>query len=352
MQRSAMLFAASWNQVFGMHIARVYCVEAGKVVDIYQARALFFAQEEPRRRFQFLCSDDACRNANRTRVTGVNYDKLVEDGRDRVVVKPHFRTNPETPHSADCEWMMRERVLEALNSSGGDPQTRGQAHHFRHVKSSDVVDVFLPASSTTSAASLAPPGSSLSGSATLRSDELKYDEGWSRRQSSSPTRADFLEAVVSVYELLEPDERRAAVLRIGRGRPIPYSRAFCRINHYCFARGERIFHGGVRVRLHGPNFAVRFFDRVMRPDQSGKRDALEVSLYLKRNTLLEHWNGKFLIAQLSEAAKPGHYAHCYFFGRLQPHAVMRDRLVIVVESLDRLAFTVRRTAAASKGVIP
>ena len=72
---------------FGMHIARAYCVEADRVVDIYQARALFFAQDEPRRRFQFLCSDDACRVANATRVTGVNYDKLVEDERDRVVVK-------------------------------------------------------------------------------------------------------------------------------------------------------------------------------------------------------------------------------------------------------------------------
>jgi hypothetical protein len=57
MQRSAMLFAASWNQGFAMHIARAYCVEAGKVVDIYQARALFFGQEEPRCRFRFLCSD-------------------------------------------------------------------------------------------------------------------------------------------------------------------------------------------------------------------------------------------------------------------------------------------------------
>ena len=31
-----------------MHIARAYCVEEGRAVDIYQARALFFAQDEPR----------------------------------------------------------------------------------------------------------------------------------------------------------------------------------------------------------------------------------------------------------------------------------------------------------------
>ena len=69
-----------------MHLGRAFCVEAKRVVDIYQARALFFGQEVPRRRFQFLCSDNACRGANATRVTGVNYDKLVQDERDRVVV--------------------------------------------------------------------------------------------------------------------------------------------------------------------------------------------------------------------------------------------------------------------------
>src|SRR5215510_776922 len=100
-----------------MHIARAYCVEAGKVVDIYQARALFFAQDKPRCRFRFLCSDSVCREVDATRVTGVNYDKLVEDERDGVVLKPHFRMNPETPHNPGCEWIARDRLLQALDSA-------------------------------------------------------------------------------------------------------------------------------------------------------------------------------------------------------------------------------------------
>jgi hypothetical protein len=90
---------------------------------------------------------------------------------------------------------------------------------------------------------------------------------------------------------------------------------------------------------------VRFFDRVAVPSQPRRGKALDVSLYLKRETVLEHWNGKFLIAQLSEAAKPCHYAHCYFFGRIQPHPAASARLIAVVESLDYLAFTVRRKVA-------
>src|SRR5262245_45152132 len=127
-----------------MHIARAYCVEAGKVVDIYQARALFFAQDEPRCRFRFLCSDVACREVNATRVTGVNYDKLVEDEQDRVVLKPHFRMNPETPHDSGCEWVAGDRLLQALDSLDGIPLRHREGRRFRRLKSSDLVDVFLP----------------------------------------------------------------------------------------------------------------------------------------------------------------------------------------------------------------
>ena len=337
---------ATRTRGLGMHIARAYCVEADRVVDIYQARALFFAQDEPRRRFQFLCSDDACRVANATRVTGVNYDKLVEDERNRVVVKPHFRMNQETPHSTECEWLVRERAFEVLDSSAVEPAQRGRAHGFRHLKSSDLVDVFSPGRATTSATRSEGTESSGAASSSESASEFRSDAVSRRRPSSNPTRADFLDAVVSVYELLEADERREAVLRIGRGPKLPYNRAFCRVEHYFSTRGDRIFHGGVRVGLHGPNFAVRFFDRVAAPTQRRAGEALDVSLYLKRETVLEHWNGKFLIAQLSEAAKPGNYAHCYFFGRIQSHPAVNARLIAVVEGLDYLAFTVRRKVAA------
>ncbi len=330
-----------------MHIARAYCVEAGKVVDIYQARAFFFAQDEPRRRFQFLCSDDACRVVNATRVTGVNYDKLVEDERDRVVVKPHFRMNPETPHNAVCEWVARERVLEALDSSDGEREPRGHAGRFRNLKSTDLVDVFLLAHSETAAM---PPASAESVSPASEGGEpAGFDHGDTRKQGrlSNPTRVDFLETVVSAYELLEPEERRQAMLRIGGSSRLPYSKAFCRVEHYFSAREDRIFHGGVRVRVHGPNFALRFFDRVPRANRTGKADIFDVSLYLKRETLVEHWNGRFLMAQLTEAAKPGHYAHCYFHGRLVDHPKVSDRVVVEVQSLEHLAFTVRKKAPAS-----
>jgi len=341
-----------------MHIARAYCVEAEKVVDIYQARALFFAQEEPRRRFQFLCSDDACRAANATRVTGVNYDKLVEDERDRVVVKPHFRMNPETPHHDACEWAARERAFEASEHSDEAPARGSGGRHFRHLKSSDLVDIFVPMQTEVSAIPQARPEPlPLDAKDGRRSVELNHGDVRGRAGQLNATRADFLETVVSAYELLVPEERREARLRIGRGSRIPYSKAFCRVEHYSCVRGPRIFHGGVRVQPHGPNFSVRFFDRVITRDHTETREGRELVLYLKRELLLQHWNGRFLIAQLEEAAKPGHYAHCYFFGRLVAHVNLKDRLVVQINTLEHLAFTVRRKIApalrASKdGVAP
>jgi hypothetical protein len=336
----------SWALFPTMHIGRAFCVEAERVVDIYQARALFFAQHEPRRRFQFLCSDAACRVANATRVTGVNYDKLVEVERDRVVVKPHFRMNQETPHGTECEWVARERASEVLDSSDAESEQRGRAHGFRHLKATDFVDVFLPRCATASATLTGAVETSGAASLSEKASEFSHHAVSPPRQSSNPTRAHFLDAVVSVYELLEADERQKAVLRIGNGPKLPYCRAFCRVEHYFSAKGPRIFHGGVRVRLHGPNFAVRFFDRVAVPSEDGARDALEVSLYLKRETLLDHWNGKFLAAQLAEAGKPGNYAHCYFFGQIQAHPSAIARLTVFVERLDYLAFTVRRSGHA------
>ena len=329
-----------------MHIARAYCVEAEKVVDIYQARALFFAQDKPRGRFRFLCSDDACRGANATRVTGVNYDKLVEDERERVILKPHFRMNPETPHHPGCEWFARDRLVQALDSLDGIPLKQREERCFRRLRSSDLVDVFLPAQ--TAGTTMAPTATGLPSGRGNTGEATGVECGNTRNPTclSNLTRSNFLETVVSAYELLEPEERRGAMLRIGRGARLPYSKVFCRIEHYFSARENRIFHGGVRVKPHGPNFAVQFFDRLVRADGAGKGNPLVVSLYLKRDALLKHWNGRFLLAQLTEASKPAHYAHCYFYGRVVDHPKWGNRVVVEVDPLEHLAFTVRKRTSA------
>jgi len=77
-----------------------------------------------------------------TKVTGVNYDKLVKKG-DRIVQKPHFRMNGESPHIAECEWVLRERALDARDfRSLEGAQTTNTTRRARNHKSGDLVDVF------------------------------------------------------------------------------------------------------------------------------------------------------------------------------------------------------------------
>ena len=317
-----------------MHIARAYCVEAESIVDIYKARALFFAGDEPRVRFEFLCSDELCRASNATKVIGVNYDKLVEEG-DCFVQKPHFRTNAGCVHIDSCEWVAREREIRRLEA----PPARSPCRGFRRLKADDLVGVFWPDPS-------AAPGPTDTGPIVARSPSpnhrgiLSNDSRPQRTYTLNRTTVDFLETVISAYELLDSDERHEAQLRIGSGPTFSYSKAFCRIQYYLGIFGPRIFHGGVRVEVHGPNYAVRFFDRI-RPYPAGSSSPRSVSLYLKRDQLRSHWNGRFLAAQLAEATKPAHYAHCYFFGRLVPHPTHHDRLAVELQTLNHLAFTVR-----------
>jgi len=245
--------------------------------------------------------------------------------------------NPKCSHIAGCEWLAREIALKVEQTDGAPRNARDAVSRLRRVKSSDVVDVFLPRSPVSFVAA-----ESRHEAGKVDSYEAHSDRGLMRRRSDNFTTADFLETVVSVYELLEPEERREARLRIAFGPRLPYSKAFCQIQHYFATRGKRIYHGGVCVRLHGPNFSVRFFDRIVPGKGADGEQRRDVSLYLKRDSLLKHWNGKFVIAQLTEAAQPASYAHCYFYGRLIPHPKFLNRLTVEFETLEQIVFAVRR----------
>src|SRR5581483_5730517 len=187
--------------VFLMHILRAYCVEVGRILDIYQARALFFAQEKPRRRLQFECSDDACRAMAGTKVTAVNYDKLVAEG-DQIVLKPHFRMNPQSPHIEACEWLAREKLIAQRDAPDADERKPGRPG-FRHLKSGDLVDMYVPCRPATSVASEAWKESEPAQSGE-RDNRWRRERGVLRKTRGNLNRTNSLETVVTVYELLEP----------------------------------------------------------------------------------------------------------------------------------------------------
>lgn len=100
-----------------MRITRAYCVDLDEVVTIDAARREFLSIEPTPKRFEFLCSDNACRKAGVV-VTGVNYTFNAEEGAKHVAA--YFRANNPEKHRQDCEWR------KAANGDASDDPLPGE----------------------------------------------------------------------------------------------------------------------------------------------------------------------------------------------------------------------------------
>lgn len=327
-----------------MHIERAYCVELGRVTDIYEARDHFFSQTPPRRRFRFLCSDEACREANSTKVTGVNYDKLVEES-DQYV-KPHFRENTE--HIPECEWVELEIAIIELEEEGGDdPGAVGvarQSRRGRNAKSSDVIDIFAPESGGADPVCVvgARPVAVFSGGSRDIIKGASYKririEALKKYLRDNPNRTGFLENVVDSYLALEPDERKSASLKIGRSRRRSYRECFRPIRFYAPGRDEDfIYYGGVRAKSYGPNYSLTFFDKAV--FEGSER---LVSLYIKKEKL-DVYRHRAYLREFLERLVDGsaRYATCYFYGHIQPGAKNNAFLDVELDHFDNLVLRLK-----------
>lgn len=324
-----------------MHIERAYCVELGRVVNIYEARDYFFRQAPPRRRFQFLCSDANCRVAKGTKVTGVNYDKLIEE--NDQYVKPHFRENTE--HLPDCEWVELEAALTELKKeTDDDPGKESYARRARRKrpKTSDVVDIFVP-SSEVCAPDICPGSVGIfSGD---KSAEIKYIlrkkdriEAIKKHVRENLNQTSFLENVVDSFLTLEMEEKRSTGLKIGRSRWRSYRECFRPIKFYGRGRDEEfIYYGGVRAKRFGPNFSLKFFDKV-------EFNGMErwVSLYIKKEKLARYRHRSYLTEFLEKlVSKQARYATCFFYGHIRPSTENEAFLDVELDHFDNLVLILR-----------
>ncbi|ORC59140.1 ATPase, partial [Pseudomonas floridensis] len=120
-------------------ITRAFCVELQQELSIAAARREYFSQEPPRKRFEFLCSNEACR-ALGAKVTGVRYDVKPQD--NPTFVAAHFRANSHYDHHPDCEWVDADADFPADDAvDAQDPQA---ALRKAKRKLDDYIDVFDP----------------------------------------------------------------------------------------------------------------------------------------------------------------------------------------------------------------
>lgn len=272
-------------------ITRAFCVELQQEMSIAGARREYFSQELPRKRFEFLCSNEACR-AIGAKVTGVRYDVKPQD--NPTFVAAHFRANPHYDHHPDCEWVdadADEPVEEQVDAN--DPQA---ALRKAKRKLDDYIDVFDPTikepakekSGVEKAGSPAPaPAVSTAPVPPAEPKAPRYSE----------TRTNNLERLVDSYRQaraeLSPEEFKLLKLRIPGQGELSLRSYFRHIKYAQLGDNGRVLYGGGLVeQRYGQGFKFKFFDRL-----EGKL----VTLYVSPAQMLAYRSSRYISELLSHA---------------------------------------------------
>lgn len=272
-------------------ITRAFCVELQQEMSIAGARREYFSQEPPRKRFEFLCSNEACR-AMGAKVTGVRYDVKPQD--NPTFVAAHFRANPHYDHHPDCEWVdadADEPVEEQVDTN--DPQA---ALRKAKRKLDDYIDVFDPTikepakerSGVEKAGSPAPaPAVSTAPVPPAEPKAPRYSE----------TRTNNLERLVDSYRQaraeLSPEEFKLLKLRIPGQGELSLRSYFRHIKYAQLGDNGRVLYGGGLVeQRYGQGFKFKFFDRL-----EGKL----VTLYVSPAQMQAYRSSRYISELLSHA---------------------------------------------------
>ncbi|MCD5982426.1 MULTISPECIES: ATPase [Pseudomonas] len=272
-------------------ITRAFCVELQQEMSIAGARREYFSQEPPRKRFEFLCSNEACR-AMGAKVTGVRYDVKPQD--NPTFVAAHFRANPHHDHHADCEWVDADADESAEDQvDANDPQT---ALRKAKRKLDDYIDVFDPTikepakekSGVEKAGSPTPaPAPGTTPAPPAEPKALRYSE----------TRTNNLERLVDSYRQakaeLSPEEFKLLKLRIPGQGELSLRSYFRHIKYAQVGDNGRVLYGGGLVeQRYGQGFKFKFFDRL-----EGKL----VTLYVSPAQMQAYRSSRYISELLSHA---------------------------------------------------
>ncbi|WP_275921727.1 hypothetical protein [Burkholderia sola] len=314
-----------------MEILEAYCAELGKVVDIYDAQKAYFALPENRRkRFNFRCSDDACRAEKNPLVSGVNYDKLIEETEKYRQI--HFRAPAGNPHLETCIWVQGHAQRRANGADAdGDPHPRVERS-----KSTNVIDVFRPKTSDSTA--VAPSGKQVSNSPADREplDGNPLSGGGARARDGYTTTS-RLERFIDCWAQYEGDELKEHQVVI-EGKTLSYRQAVLRPDWITpDENGRRIVYGGARAKLWPEDtpkrLYINFMDECEKFDENEGGRSLTIDLPLSR--IHAYGGGALLMKKIEQAQAPNHYLKVYFWGKINARG-QRSGYVVEIEALDNL----------------
>jgi hypothetical protein len=320
-----------------MQIFDAFCEEIGEVLDIYGAREVFFQQATTERhRLNFRCSDAKCRAALNPKVSGVNYDKVVEE--NETYVQPHFKSIAQHKHLNDCVWMMHEaRKCDEQSPQGGTRVSRAKA--------TNVIDVFTPKKqdSTTNRKQVVRLTSA---------EELSEgvdDQDGTSSGSMGVSRTSRLEKFIDCWAAMEFDKRRVNKVVI-EGNSISY--AFAVLNPAKLLpkeSGTRVIQGMVSAsfwpKAQPSMLYINFKDTCVRFDAINGSHDLVIAISLLR---LNQFRGSGLMRQrIEDGNKPGHYLKAYFWGEIVE--AKKQGYEVKLEAIDNLV--IKAVQKKSKAIL-
>ncbi|QGZ31150.1 ATPase [Stutzerimonas stutzeri] len=272
-------------------ITRAYCVQLGEVLSIAEARRAFFSLPLPRSRFDFLCSNESCRDlATKAKITAVNYDKQPYD----TYRAAHFRENNKYTHSPDCEWMIDEGAEEVDGKLPGEFEKDAFLRRARR-KLHDYIDVFEP-DAEQAAGGDSTGGAGEGGEVAGGNRSERVGQGGNQSRSH---RTSSLERLVECYrqarQELSAEEFKTMKLQVVGEGEMPFSWFFKSISYAKLGASNRVLHGGASlVGRYGAGFKLRFYDRL---------DGKLVFLYVSKEQMGEYRFRRYLeeILQLEDA---------------------------------------------------
>lgn len=311
-----------------MEISEAYCKDLGRIIEVYEAQEEYFTQPAgSRHRFEFRCSDNACRTENNPLVVGVNYDKNAEES-DKYQ-QPHFKSHTNHPHIDPCKWMVGNTDRHEEHPSGDERDVR----HPRP-KATNVVDIFEPRHSDIllgSAVADTRPSSVFSG------DTMQEARGQAGGRLGT-TATSRLEKLIDCWSQMAPEARRNHGIAIN-GRTLTYNQLCLRIGILSEEEnGLRVVYGGARAKawpIDSPtHFYVNFIDGCDRyPDVAGEK-SLTIPLPIKR--LKQSRRGALLMDRIEQASKPDHYLRVYAWGDIVARINGKKGYELNLSALDNL----------------
>lgn len=289
-----------------LRIDVAFCVELNRVVDIHEACAEFFNQNE-HQRFQFLCSDEQCRKSRPggVRVTAVNHYRIPKE-RERSA---HYRELDS--HADNCYWKELELALQEEEEAPAPADEIEKAHRRIARKVTRLVTKFtIPLDEAEEA-----KGSQF----TSEIDRIRKDPDPHQRRRALRqyvrglgASATSLEALVSCFEELKDlDELEQAFKVEGHGK-FKFRQAFRQVKLGPTSRFA-VYYGGARLQAkrYGKGFVLKFIDQLQEK---------AVTLYVSPDNIRGYRPGARMVKMIDEIEalpEPKPYVRVYWIGGLE-----------------------------------